>query len=146
MMKNLLLLLLMIGLGATRASAQAGAVADPDSGTAVTTNNQANAPRGGFGSGIENALATSVSNGVKGDVINMLYPNPAGAAVNVVFDDGAGVHSVAVISMLGKPVKVYKVSGNSARVEIDDVPAGVYFLRLMNGQGQVIATRRFNHQ
>lgn len=78
----------------------------------------------------------------------ILYPNPAREAVNVVYDDKAGVKTIAVFNMIGKLMgPVYKPSSNgSAKIDVDDMPTGIYFLRLMDGQGHVIATRRFTRQ
>lgn len=78
------------------------------------------------------------------DVI--LYPNPARDEVNVVFDASADVKSVAVYSIIGKMMTVYKVAGNSANLSIGDMPAGVYFLRLMNSEGNIVSTKKFTKQ
>lgn len=94
--------------------------------------------------GVKNA--TGVSSVSVSDDNVVVFPNPAREAVNVIFDENSGVRSVGVYSLIGRVVKIYKTAGNSARVELNEVPAGVYFLRLMNAQGQVVATRRFNHQ
>ncbi|MBS1782115.1 MAG: T9SS type A sorting domain-containing protein [Bacteroidetes bacterium] len=74
-----------------------------------------------------------------------LYPNPANDNVNIVFDGGLNVKNVMVYNLIGKPVKVFKVSGNSAKLDINDVPSGIYFVRLLNAQGQIVATRKFTH-
>lgn len=78
----------------------------------------------------------------------VLYPNPAREAVNVVYDEKAGVRTIAVYNLIGKLVgPLYRpLSAGSARIDVSDMPAGVYFLRLMDAQGRVIATRRFTHQ
>jgi hypothetical protein len=78
----------------------------------------------------------------------MLFPNPAREFVNVIFDGKAGVKTIAIYNLIGKLIgPVYRPSdNNSAKIELNDMPNGVYFLRLMNGQGQVVATRRFIRQ
>lgn len=79
----------------------------------------------------------------------VLFPNPAREAVNVIFDGRAGVKTIAIYNLIGKLVSpVYRPSGtnNSAKIDINEMPAGVYFIRLMNAQGHVVATRRFVHQ
>lgn len=77
----------------------------------------------------------------------VVYPNPARDFVNVLFDGNAGVKNIALYNLIGKPVMVYRVQGaNSARLGLDNVASGVYFMRLLNAQGNVIATRRFTHQ
>lgn len=80
------------------------------------------------------------------DVI--LYPNPARDAVNVVFDEKAGIKTIAVYNLIGKLMgPVYRPATNSsAKIELDDMPNGVYFLRLIDGYGHIVATRRFTRQ
>ena len=47
--------------------------------------------------------------------------------------------------MIGKPVMVYRVTGNSAKLNIESLPSGVYFVRMADAQGKV-TTRKFTHQ
>lgn len=77
----------------------------------------------------------------------VLYPNPARGAINVLFSADAGVKNIALYNLIGKPVMVYRVQGaSSAKLELETVPSGVYFIRLLDAQGHVVATRRFTHQ
>jgi hypothetical protein len=76
----------------------------------------------------------------------VIYPNPATAELNVVYDATADVKNIAVYNLIGKVVSVYHVTGNSANLNLENVPAGIYFLRLMNSNGQVVATRKFTKQ
>jgi len=91
-------------------------------------------------------FATGISTVVKAEDEISLYPNPARSNVNVVFDASLNVRNVTIYNMIGKPVKVFKVTGNSAKMDINDIPAGIYFLRLVNSDGQIVATRKFTHQ
>jgi len=91
-------------------------------------------------------FAAGVSTVVKAEDDVALYPNPARNNVNVVFDAGLNVKNVAIYNMIGKAVKVFRVAGNSAKMDINDIPAGIYFVRLVNAQGQIVATRKFTHQ
>jgi hypothetical protein len=78
----------------------------------------------------------------------VIYPNPAHEVVNVLYDAKAGVKTIAVYNLIGKLVgPIYRpTSTTSAHLELNDMPTGVYFLRLMDGQGRVVATRRFTRQ
>ena len=89
---------------------------------------------------------TGIVNISKSDDDIVLYPNPATSSVNVVFDASMNVKNVAIYNLIGKAVKVYKVNGNSAKMDINDIPSGIYFVRLINTQGQIVATRKFTHQ
>lgn len=93
--------------------------------------------------------ATNVP-GVSGSANNVtLYPNPAKDELNVQFDKNSGVKSIAIYNLVGKQVSSFRVSPNSSgnvKLDINTVPSGVYFLRLKDNTGRVLATRRFTHQ
>ena len=76
----------------------------------------------------------------------VLYPNPAKAHVNVIFNSALGVKNIAIYNLIGKAVSVYKVNGNSAKLDLTDIPSGIYFVRLINSQGKIVATRKITHQ
>jgi len=76
----------------------------------------------------------------------LLYPNPASNEVNLVFDGNSDIRNVAVYNIIGKAMTVYKVSGSSANLNIESIPSGVYFVRLYNGLGHVVGTRKFTKQ
>jgi hypothetical protein len=75
-----------------------------------------------------------------------VYPNPARDYVNVSFDADAGVRTIGIYNLIGKAVSTYRIQGSSARLDLDNMPAGVYFLRMMDAQGRVLATRKITHQ
>lgn len=90
--------------------------------------------------------ATGVVSVIKSDDEVTLYPNPARNNLNVVFNENAGVKTIAVYNLIGKPVSTFRVSGASAQLDISDIPSGVYFIRLMDAQNRVLATRKFTRQ
>jgi hypothetical protein len=75
-----------------------------------------------------------------------VYPNPARESVNVIFNADNNVKTISVYNLLGQPVSVFHVAGNSANLPLGDAPAGVYFLRMYDAQGRIVATRRFTRQ
>jgi hypothetical protein len=95
---------------------------------------------------IVNRVPVSVSSVVKADDNIILYPNPAKADLNVVFDANAGVKNIAIYNLIGKPVSVFRVAGNSAKLNVDNIPSGIYFVRLLDAQGRIVSTRKFTHQ
>ena len=77
----------------------------------------------------------------------ILYPNPATNELNVVYDASADVKNIAVYNIIGKAVTVYKVTANnSANLNLENLPSGIYFARLINSQGNVVVTRKFTKQ
>lgn len=97
---------------------------------------------------IINRFPTSVSNinrANKEDVI--MYPNPARGELNVIYNGKASIKNISVYNLIGKAVSVYKVtSNNNASLDISSIPSGIYFIRLVDAQGRVVATRKFTHQ
>lgn len=95
---------------------------------------------------IINRTATSVTN-VKsvGDV--SLYPNPATSSINVLFDAASDIKSIAVYNIIGKQVSLFRPTDNAgASLNIENIPSGIYFVRLMNSHGDVVTTRKFTKQ
>ncbi len=84
---------------------------------------------------------------VTGQLETTLYPNPATNMLNVTFADGLDVKNIAIQSIIGRQVKMFSVSDNKgAGLNIEDIPGGIYFLKLLNGYGNVVATFRFTKQ
>ena len=77
----------------------------------------------------------------------VLYPNPAHDEVNVIYNASADIKSIAVYNIIGKIMAVYKVTeNNNANLHIENMPSGIYFVRLMNSNGTVVLTRKFTKQ
>lgn len=89
---------------------------------------------------------TSVSSVSKNADNISIYPNPARNDINVVFNANSNIKNIAVYNLIGKVVSVYKVYGNSAKLDLSNVPSGIYFMRLVDNTGNVVATRKFTHQ
>jgi hypothetical protein len=93
-----------------------------------------------------NNTVTAVSNVTNSLENILLYPNPASNEVNVVYNTSSDVQSIAVYNIIGKVMRVYKGTGNSATLDLENIPSGIYFVRLMNLNGDPIATRKFTKQ
>ena len=46
----------------------------------------------------------------------------------------------------GPDTLVYKVNGNSANMSLENMPGGIYFVRLVNSAGNIVATKKFTKQ
>lgn len=90
--------------------------------------------------------ATNVSKINTGKDEVTLYPNPAKDEVNITFGKEIGVKTIAIYNLVGKQMAAYRTNSTSAKLDIDKIPSGVYFVRLMDNSGRVVATRRFTHQ
>lgn len=76
----------------------------------------------------------------------VLYPNPANNELNVVYDASADVKNIAVYNIIGKAMTIYRVNGTSANLNLENIPSGIYFVRLINSRGDVVVTRKFTKQ
>ena len=81
-----------------------------------------------------------------GDDAVVVYPNPATNVVNVMFNGLYGVTGIGVFSFIGSEMKVYSTVDNSAALNIEHLPSGIYFIKLLNAQGYVVATQKFTKQ
>lgn len=75
------------------------------------------------------------------------YPNPAINTLNVVYSEMLGVKNIAIYSIIGKQMNIFSTTDNKgAMLNIENIPSGIYYVRLLNENGVVIATRRFMKQ
>ncbi len=94
-----------------------------------------------------NKIPESVANVNNQETNINLYPNPAHNEVNLVYNASADVKNIAVYNIIGKVMAVYKATeNNSANLNIESLPSGIYFVRLMNSHGDVVVTRKFTKQ
>jgi hypothetical protein len=90
--------------------------------------------------------------GISGSILQnndvSIFPNPATNYIDVVYNPSSDVKSITVYNLIGKIVNVYKVTNkNSARCEFNaDMPSGIYFVRIADSKGNIIATRKITHQ
>lgn len=94
-----------------------------------------------------NKWSTNVAKlGVDKDEVS-LYPNPANDEINITYPKEAGVRMIAVYNLVGKQINAYRPTGVSgAKLNLENMPAGIYLVRLIDVSGKVVATRRFTHQ
>lgn len=81
-----------------------------------------------------------------GDDAIVLYPNPATTSLNILFNGVTGVAAIGIYSIIGRQMKMYSTLDNSASLNIENLPAGIYFVKLLNAQGYALATQKFTKQ
>ena len=88
------------------------------------------------------AAAIPYVSNTENDIV--LYPNPASSEINVIYNPTADVKNITIYNIIGHVMAVYKVTdNNSANLNLDNVPSGVYFIRLFNSHGDLVVTRKF---
>ena len=94
-----------------------------------------------------NKWPTGVSNVNNAENDIVLYPNPAHDEVNIVYDPNNDIKNIVVYNIIGKALSVYKTTNNtSANLNVENIPSGIYFVRLFNSHGDVVVTRKFTKQ
>jgi trimeric autotransporter adhesin len=76
------------------------------------------------------------SEGVRPDGFNV-YPNPTNGVLNV-FTGKMGAANYTIINAAGKVWKAGSLSGNQETIDIQELKAGFYFLKVTDGQNVVI--------
>jgi diaminopimelate epimerase len=102
--------------------------------------NEANAVTGRylFASATATKEATKNTSGVK------VFPNPATDYFSIQ-DDFDIVEKVVVYNMIGRVMKNYTTANNNNnRYTLNDLPEGLYIIRLLNSRGGTIKTIRLN--
>lgn len=75
------------------------------------------------------------------DVI--LYPNPSTNEINILHDSKLRVENILVCSADGRLMITTKSSGPASKIDVKNMPSGIYIVRLLNESGQITATSRF---
>jgi len=75
----------------------------------------------------------------------VIFPNPSRDIVNIAIDPTIGAKSFMINNLIGRTIGVYNVSGGVQKIDMDDAPTGVYFLRVCDAQGKVLETKKFTH-
>ena len=68
-----------------------------------------------------------------------IYPNPAQNSVTIISDADLGEAAVTLIDMLGNQrmkMMMTLTKERSATIELDDAPAGIYFVRVRSAKGE----------
>jgi hypothetical protein len=65
-----------------------------------------------------------------------LYPNPTSGVLNI---EGEGLVSVEVYNTVGQRVMTQEVNGNAAQINTESLDGGIYFLRILVNDGEVLS-------
>lgn len=76
----------------------------------------------------------------------VLYPNPATGVLHITFGAFTGIEQVVMYNIIGRQMGAYRAVGNGTTINTEPLPAGVYFVRLLNEQGHVAGAQRFTKQ
>ncbi len=71
-----------------------------------------------------------------------VFPNPATHYIKL--NDTEGVGSVEIYNLLGRKVRSYNSVTTDTQMDVEDLPRGMYLVRIMDEQGDLIVTKRLN--
>ena len=89
------------------------------------------------------STATSTKDGGRNNVGLKVYPNPATDYFSIQ-DDYDVVDRIIVYNMIGRAVKNYATDNPNNRYLLNDLPEGLYIIRLLNNKGTTVKTIRLN--
>jgi hypothetical protein len=77
-----------------------------------------------------------------------IYPNPATNHINVFADQSLNAKSIAVFNILGRQLSTKDIKPNTltTMIDVSSLASGMYMVRIMDENGKVITSRKFNKQ
>jgi hypothetical protein len=75
-----------------------------------------------------------------------IYPNPVTSALYINLPSSASKHEIKVYDVNGKVVAAQKASQHTVQINLSKIIAGVYFVKVTNGDGKEVYTSRFIKQ
>lgn len=90
--------------------------------------------------------AVAVTN-VSNEQSVVITPNPAQSVLHIAYDKGADVRAIAVYDIVGRQLFKQEATGETrTTIDLEGMMPGMYFVRIFNGGGNVIATRQITKQ
>ena len=86
-------------------------------------------------------VATSENSDGSTKPIYSVYPNPATTLLYIVDNAAAATSSASLYNELGGVVRSVEFVGNTT-LSVEDLPSGLYFLKVLNRQEQTSSTHR----
>jgi hypothetical protein len=74
-----------------------------------------------------------------------IFPNPARDHVNIFCDANLNVSNIQLIDRTGRLIGNYKATGSATKLFVDQLPRGVYFVRLKDKDGRTVSTVPLSH-
>ncbi len=67
-----------------------------------------------------------------------LYPNPAASQITIEIPEASGYQSLRIFNALGESVYIQRLLEESNTIEFNTIPAGIYFIELMDKEGRAV--------
>ncbi|HVX00304.1 MAG TPA: T9SS type A sorting domain-containing protein [Candidatus Babeliaceae bacterium] len=74
-----------------------------------------------------------------------IYPNPADNNITVSYPENSGIEKILLFDVTGKLISTNKAQGNNATINLEDLASGVYFIRLLDPNGNTVVNKKFTH-
>ena len=76
-----------------------------------------------------------------------LYPNPATDNLTIRYSSSAGAAKICVYNTLGKMIANYKITDTTiTNIPVSNLATGIYFIRLTDDEGNVVAIQKFSKE
>ncbi len=95
-----------------------------------------------FAEGTVNASGFATSNNNIDVSETKIYPNPANDFITI--SNAEGISSIEVYNLIGRKVKVFTDVTEGSTFDVSDLPKGMYLLRLLDEENDVLITKRIS--
>lgn len=87
---------------------------------------------------------SQANHGFQTQISVKLYPNPATSFINFEFDKKVDPsYKIVIFSFIGKKVAEIQVTDQKITVPLTDFYRGIYIYQLRDGQGNIVASGKF---
>ena len=89
---------------------------------------------------------------IKNNVITTIYPNPVGKELSIKIRNNITKdnYTLRVCDATGRTVydqtKMIETGSNEIKINVDVLPVGVYFLKIINSKNELVSTEKFIKQ
>jgi len=76
----------------------------------------------------------------------IVYPNPAHDELRLFYNTASDINKIVLYNGVGKIAAAGNVTGSNTSLSLTGLPAGLYFIRLIDSKGAVFATKKLTKQ
>ena len=75
-----------------------------------------------------------------------IYPNPAQGLLYISYGKNANAKSIVIYNGMGKKIAEYKANNSATTIDLNNYLPGLYFLHLIDDNGNIVGEQKFMHE
>ena len=96
------------------------------------------------------AISSAICNTFKTEVLKAVHNFTASSGNSfklALYTSSAsmGASTMVISNLIGRTIGSYNVSAGVQKIDMDNAPTGLYFLRVFDNQGKLLETKKFTH-